>query len=159
MTGFIYAIRCMDRVKIGHSVRPTERIEQIRPYCPFPIEFLGVKEGRQREEKHLHKVFAKHRTHGEWFFIDGKEVQEFLATLHEFSPPVVFIGDPLTSDASDKMEAIGWIDWRGACGLTFEEFCALKDGLAVPKAKLAAIMQEQLGIPADAWPLQEKAAA
>lgn len=157
MTGFIYAIRCMDRVKIGHSIRPTERFSQIKAGCPFPVQFLGVIAGAQMDERKIHKELAEHHTHSEWFHLNRKEVFDFLETLQEFSPPIVFVEEPHTSPARELFQRIGWCSWGGALGLVCTDFVAIKAGRAVPKPDLAEAIQRDLGIPASAWLLSEAA--
>ena len=67
----LYVIRSGTSVKIGVSDYPERRIADIQKTNPVPIEVLAILEGRGPEEKRLHKRFAKHRIHGEWFKYQG----------------------------------------------------------------------------------------
>ena len=60
--GFVYVIRLGDRVKIGHSLNPTQRFKQL------PLEeVLAITRGSSSDEKAAHRQFAHLRTTGEWF--------------------------------------------------------------------------------------------
>ncbi|MFY7926748.1 MAG: GIY-YIG nuclease family protein [Aquidulcibacter sp.] len=151
LTGYIYAIRCVDRVKIGHSIRPTERVEQIRPWCPFPMQIIGVKKGSLADEKLIHKALWMHRTHNEWFLYDAQEVQEFLATLGPYVPPVFYVSEKTESVARQKFSA-RWFSWRYEFGLSATDVNALRDGWAIPNKDLANLMEEKIDILASDWP-------
>lgn len=80
MTGFIYAIRCAEFVKIGYATDPWKRRLQIRLSNPHPCEMLGFTLGDRAQEKALHSKFAAFRHRGEWFRFEGP-VAEFAAGL------------------------------------------------------------------------------
>lgn len=54
-------------IKIGTAVDPERRLDALRGSCPIPLRMLRVLEGDITEELWLHKRFAEHRLHGEWF--------------------------------------------------------------------------------------------
>ena len=83
MTGYVYAIRCLDRIKIGWSSNPIIRFGKIEVDCPFRCERLGYWTGSKADEDAVHERFADLRMHGEWFaatpsllkFIDGRVIR------------------------------------------------------------------------------------
>lgn len=54
-------------IKIGYAADPEKRIAEIQRMSPIELRTLKVIEGDLRQEKGLHKHFAKFRLHGEWF--------------------------------------------------------------------------------------------
>lgn len=55
-------------VKVGYTGgEPAERIRDLQCGSPFKLRLLGTIEGNQAAERALHKRFAEHRLHGEWF--------------------------------------------------------------------------------------------
>lgn len=54
-------------VKIGYSYRPVLRLEEIRPWCPWPVEIAASIAGDCVIERRFHTHFAASRQHGEWF--------------------------------------------------------------------------------------------
>ena len=71
MTGYVYAMLACDRVKIGFSERPKQRLSEANTMSPFRVEMLGYYEGTFEEEQELHKKFDDFRLHGEWFGYSG----------------------------------------------------------------------------------------
>ncbi len=54
-------------IKIGTAQLPKKRFFAIKGASPVPVELLGVMPGNQSEERKLHKRWAAHRVHNEWF--------------------------------------------------------------------------------------------
>jgi hypothetical protein len=58
-------------IKIGSSREIAERMATLRTCSPLPLELLATQECRgyrgRRTERELHRRFAAHRLHGEWF--------------------------------------------------------------------------------------------
>ena len=67
MSGYVYAIECCGRVKLGFSGRPDLRLNKISSDAPFPCAMLGFWPGTIADEQELHQRFADVRAHGEWF--------------------------------------------------------------------------------------------
>jgi len=63
---FIEAVD-LDLVKIGYTEHLAVRFEVLRHSSLVELRLLNVIEGGLREEKALHKKFAEHRAHLEWF--------------------------------------------------------------------------------------------
>lgn len=71
----VYFIRYRDRVKIGYSIDPRERI------TAHPCdEILAVVPGDHKDEQRYHKQFAHLRENGEWFRAED-ELLEFARQL------------------------------------------------------------------------------
>jgi Meiotically Up-regulated Gene 113 (MUG113) protein len=68
MTGHVYALRAGDHVKIGTTAGPiAARMNELATGCPYPIACVGWQVGGPSLEAALHRYFAAHRTHNEWF--------------------------------------------------------------------------------------------
>lgn len=78
----IYAVRCLDRIKIGYSKTPVLRFSKIETDTPFPCELLCIREGGRLEEAELHARFAPYRAHREWFYAVDEIVQHFSGPLN-----------------------------------------------------------------------------
>lgn len=64
-------------IKIGRSVNPASRFNAIRTMSPDKLALLGSIPESVCSESELHKRFAKHRKHGEWFE-DVPEIRELI---------------------------------------------------------------------------------
>ena len=82
MTGYIYAIRAGDRVKIGYSAEPAVRFNKIKADSPLPVRLMGVTPGDLTAEAALHQRFVEYRIHGEWFLLKGA-VAEWVCSLDD----------------------------------------------------------------------------
>ncbi len=68
-TGWVYFLQAEGggNIKIGYASRVCNRIPDIRAASPVWLEFRGAFPGSMSEETVLHRFFAEHRLHGEWF--------------------------------------------------------------------------------------------
>jgi len=64
-------------VKIGFSVRPSLRVQQLRTSSPHALILIAIMPGDKRDERALHRRFRSARIHGEWF----RPVPELLAFI------------------------------------------------------------------------------
>lgn len=64
---FARPIGMIGPIKIGHTIKPRERLPQIAAWSPFPLEFAYVEESPSSLEGRLHKCFADCHSHLEWF--------------------------------------------------------------------------------------------
>jgi hypothetical protein len=55
------------RVKIGYTDDPIARIRALQTGCAEELEIVAIVRGDMKQERQLHKQFAGHRAHGEWF--------------------------------------------------------------------------------------------
>ena len=66
----IYFLKANDRVKVGYSHDPSNRVPSIQTSSPYELEVLLVIDGTRDEERQLHAQFASLRLSGEWFQFD-----------------------------------------------------------------------------------------
>lgn len=83
---FVYALQCSDTmhflIKIGNSVDPMMRLDQIRTHCPYQPEMLATMNFIDRTqaieaEAMFHSLLSKFRTHGEWFAFEKSDKVSF----------------------------------------------------------------------------------
>ena len=65
-------------VKIGRAVVVRDRVTTVRTHSPVLTRLIATWPGGEPEEAELHRRFADHRRHGEWF-----EVRDVLAQFIE----------------------------------------------------------------------------
>jgi len=67
--GIVYFIEAVgaERIKIGHSKDPKQRLQELRKNAPFELRLLGMMNGGEAAERRLHHLFAAARRQGEWF--------------------------------------------------------------------------------------------
>lgn len=83
--GFVYFIRCLDRVKIGFSTQPLLRLAKINTDAPHPCELLGFVSSNSFTEAELHKKFSSAQVHGEWFEL-SPEISSFISEYSFLAP-------------------------------------------------------------------------
>ena len=68
----VYCIYAEDigRVKIGVSTNIPARLKSLQCASPVPLDIYGWVRGSHRVESEMHRMFARFRTHGEWFTAD-----------------------------------------------------------------------------------------
>jgi hypothetical protein len=64
--------------KIGSSLDPIRRLQNIRTHSPLLVRLIAVWPGVRRDETMLQARFGDCRSHCEWFLIEG-EFAEFVA--------------------------------------------------------------------------------
>ena len=67
----IYFIQAKQFVKIGYSVDPKSRLEDLQTANPVKLKLLATMPGGFQTEAELHKIFGKRRANREWFRYDG----------------------------------------------------------------------------------------
>jgi hypothetical protein len=83
----IYIIRAKltGLLKIGMSIDPIVRIKNMRTGSPDQLELLltfPVLDRKPSAEKRLHKLFAHHHSHGEWFR-PHKDILRFITEMRD----------------------------------------------------------------------------
>lgn len=81
---YVYFVESLDFIKIGYSLNPSQRLEQIRALNPHMVDGLLLIDisglvGRQSIEKLFHRYFWECHRQGEWFVRRG-ELDVFLRT-------------------------------------------------------------------------------
>lgn len=147
--GFIYAIKCDGRVKIGWSLKPYLRFTKIRSDAPAPCEFVGVVPGSRSEERAIHALLAEHRVHSEWFSLEGP-VLTFLEQLPTKGRPPADgkRRKKLTGNAlNDFLVAnrIKGADFGKLVGLSQAMISRLCNGKACPSLGKAIAIQDATG--------------
>ena len=71
----LYVIQAVNGgpVKIGMSRNPDNRVEELQPGSPFPLQVIRVYPHQGRYERSVHKALSQWRLHGEWFEEDVVE--------------------------------------------------------------------------------------
>ena len=75
MIGFVYFIRPIGMegpVKIGHSLDPSSRLEQLAAASPLQLEIAAIVEGNRALERNIQDCFADLHSHYEWFRADSR---------------------------------------------------------------------------------------
>lgn len=81
---YVYVIHATgtNRIKLGFSIRPQERLAQLQTGSPFPLQILACWPSSQEQEQQLHRHFAEFRCVGEWFEVPpfcGLKIYELAA--------------------------------------------------------------------------------
>lgn len=71
----IYFIRDADAVKIGYAIDPKSRLRTLRTGNSRLIFILGIMDGSQEKEHHLHGIFKDDHIQGEWFKLTPRIIQ------------------------------------------------------------------------------------
>jgi len=146
VTGYIYAIECGERVKIGFSKKPDARFNKIASDAPYPCVMLGYWPGTVADELEVHAKFKTLRSHGEWF-ASTPEILAFIADM---------VVTPETKPS--KRFAINETDspltvWRKTSGLRQQDVAAmigrvtsfvsqLESGISSPSLEIALKIAE-----------------
>lgn len=81
--GYVYLVHAVgtDRYKIGRSVNPVARLEQLKGQSPYPLQIIECfwSPDAIADEKALHSIFASARQHGEWFEFYNFTTEEKIA--------------------------------------------------------------------------------
>jgi len=73
----IYFLKANERVKIGYSHDPANRVQTKQTSCPYELEVLMVIDGSEDEEHKLHSKFSNYRRSGEWFEF-AEQIKQFI---------------------------------------------------------------------------------
>lgn len=78
--GFVYAIHAKGtrRVKIGYSVEPEKRLNELQTGCPYSLILIGVRPGTVELERTIHRRLKPLRLEGEWFRMTVRQALAFL---------------------------------------------------------------------------------
>lgn len=80
--GYIYFVAAPEdnRIKIGYSTQPQQRIHSLMTSSAYKLETLAIITGSREQEQAMHQQFAHLRVHREWFS-DCAEIRGFVAEL------------------------------------------------------------------------------
>lgn len=110
MTGYVYAIKSGELIKLGWSSDPRRRLWEVRSEIGAEVDLLGYAPGTKHHEQELHEICAAQRVRGEWF-TNGGPVALFVGHLQTpnayadtlFAP----IGERHLKKVSDIIRVIG----------------------------------------------------
>ena len=81
-TGYVYFIQRGDAIKIGFSVQPERRMENLQSSHHLPLQLLGTVPASVVDEMAVHARFAHLRIRGEWFRSD-RDLIQFIKTAKD----------------------------------------------------------------------------
>ena len=67
--GYVYVIHATgtNRIKVGYSTSPKDRLAQLQTGSPFPLQLLASWPGGEDRERRVHRYLNQFRQIGEWF--------------------------------------------------------------------------------------------
>lgn len=83
---YFIAAPSVNMVKIGVSCDVVRRLSELINSSPVPLTLIGSRLGNKKAESYIHRLFASHRAHGEWFHLTS-EISEFAEHFLEARPP------------------------------------------------------------------------
>jgi DNA-binding XRE family transcriptional regulator/mRNA-degrading endonuclease YafQ of YafQ-DinJ toxin-antitoxin module len=86
----VYFIKSQDKIKIGYSNNPKQRISNISTSNPFDLEVLLIINGGFKKEMELHKQFQDFRSKGEWFDYNNV-IENYIKENMEFDRKEEFV--------------------------------------------------------------------
>lgn len=85
MAGYVYLIgsTAFGWYKIGKSITPEIRVQNLGILFPFKIEVIAVwrAENHSMMETSLHEMYASNRINGEWFQFTKTEIKKFIQAV------------------------------------------------------------------------------
>lgn len=103
-----------DRVKIGFSKNPGQRIKNLQTGNSRKLELMGwIKCEGQFFERKLHKKYGENHIHGEWFYLEPSDVLEELKSesTSSFIAIQENVGEFLGCDRDAIPDFLGPWDW------------------------------------------------
>lgn len=168
MKGFVYAIECAGRVKIGYSEDPRLRFVKIRADAPFPCAMLGYWSGGRIDESAIHQRFSDIRVHGEWFaktaaltaFIEAERT-DLPDVAHQPSEPSPEASDIPAFAAHMKSTGVTDAELAAKVGCGRSMITKVRAGAATPSLRLAVAISTATGVPVESLvpPHERKAAS
>lgn len=73
----IYFLKAEQKIKIGYSSNPINRISSIQTATPYKLEVMLIINGDRDKESELHTLFKNFRGPGEWFDY-SPEIKDFI---------------------------------------------------------------------------------
>ena len=81
MTGYVYAVKSGDAVKIGWARIPERRVAELNVGSASRHELIGYVAGTREQEAECHRLLSPHRIRGEWFDATARTVAAFVGML------------------------------------------------------------------------------
>jgi DNA-binding XRE family transcriptional regulator len=153
VTGFIYAIECGGRIKIGYSTNPKLRLAKIASDSPFPCNFIGQWPGTLEDEGAIHARFEAVRCYREWFAATD-ELRSFLSAVRMEKRKKARSRSIREEDGPlarwRKQNGLTQADFAKKLGVVTSFICQLERGISSPSLEKAIKIQQ---ITAGAVPL------
>jgi hypothetical protein len=106
-TDHVYIIRDkkVGYTKIGHGLRPPDRLKRHQTGNPYPLEILFTFPGGEQTERALHQKFFHKQELGEWFDLSDEDIEWIRHTYN---------GRQGTEPKSEQMSLLWLINTRVA---------------------------------------------
>jgi Meiotically up-regulated gene 113 len=107
---YIYIVRSGDRVKIGRSVDPAQRVKELQTAHGAALTLLVTVAAHADLESALHQRFAPLRlTNGEWFQLNAELTDYIVALQRGMNPVALLFEDPraIATTAPSWLEGAG----------------------------------------------------
>lgn len=149
MTGFVYAIECNGRIKLGYSESPEKRVNKVASDAPFPCVLLGYWHGSVADELDVQTKFQSIRVHGEWF----AATEDLLAFIQQNVIPI----EPAPKKHKTILDTDSPLTaWRKRAGLRQHELASmlgvntsfvsqLENGISGPSLEVAMKIADLCG--------------
>lgn len=88
---FVYLLKCSEMYKIGVSKDIPQRIRMLQTGAPFPVSLVNyiIVDAAHVQEKQLHRIFAEKRASGEWFQLEGADLNTFNSWTTQGIPTII----------------------------------------------------------------------
>ena len=111
--GRVYFIMGDEAIKIGYSIDPVKRLNELQVGSSYPLILLGVIDGTKELESDLHEHFRDIRMMREWFF-PAHELLDFIN--HAMGRPIVQKEEPYQPKSPASPEVTAMIRLRDEKG-------------------------------------------
>lgn len=151
MTGFIYAMRSEDVVKIGWSKQPELRLSKVNSDTPTVVSLVGYVAATRAQEGELHCLLAPWRISNEWYRLTGP-----VAAFVNMLPQRFKSGGRQLKNVSSRSPLSAWrldagltLDKAGKLfGIQKSHLCGIEKGLRKISPQKAREIEFITGIPA-----------
>lgn len=133
---FVYFARLISGdgpIKIGCSLAPQRRVEDLMLWSPYPLELVATMPGGYDLEQRWHRRFAAHHSHHEWFHPSPDLIVAITAVKSGCFRDEMLHVPPGTRSIHYRPENGEWISNRAAIRRL------AKAGLAIPSHITAAL--------------------
>ena len=142
MTGFVYAVKSGDAVKIGWARIPERRVAELNVGSASRHELIGYVAGTKEQEAECHRLLSPHRIRGEWF--DG--LATTVAAFVELLPKKIKVGNRFGAKPSTGSALATYLQEQNLTDDAFAQIIGLersvvtklRNGRIGPSAKSAA---------------------
>jgi DNA-binding XRE family transcriptional regulator len=138
-------------VKIGFTEKKLrERISDIQIGCSEELILLGVVQGDQTQEKHIHQEFAEYALRGEWFSPHEKMLETIVRIASIPEPTIKSNGINMNSSRlRRRRDELGLSQKQiaGQLGVAAMTISRWERGESEPQKRLRPMLAQIVGIP------------